>query len=245
MSGAPGTGSDALIDTCMVLAAGLGTRIRALAPDLPKPLIPVAGRALIDHTLDALADGGVERAVVNVHYKAAQLETHLAGRTVPRIVLSDERARLMETGGGLVQAAPLLGDAPVFCTNTDAILEKGPGGSPLARLRAAWDDTAMDALLLLVPREHTSGYEGGGDFDLGADGRLAWPDDRTGKPVFTGLQILSPRLWAGRAPTPMSTKVFWDEGIKAGRVFGLMHDGFWMHVGDPGGHAAAEARLGR
>ena len=234
---------DGSIDTCMVLAAGLGTRIRALAPDRPKPLVEVAGKPLIDHTLDGLASGGVGRAVVNVHYLADQIEAHLARRTAPRILVSAERERLMETGGGLVQAAPLLGDQPVFCTNTDAILEEGPGGSPLARLRAAWNDEAMDALLLLVPRERTSGYEGEGDFDLGADGRLAWPDDRAGKPVFTGLQILSPRLWVRSPPEPMSTKVFWDEGIAAGRVFGVMHDGFWMHVGDPGGHAAAEARL--
>ena len=233
------------LDTAMVLAAGLGTRIRALAPDRPKPLVTVAGRALLDHALDALAAGGVTRAVVNVHYLADQVEAHLEGREAPRIALSDERACLMETGGGLMQAGPLLGEGAVFCTNTDAILEEGPSGSPVRRLAEAWDDGRMDALLLLVPRDRTSGYEGPGDFALGDDGRLAWPEDRAGKPVFTGLQVISPRLWAGRAPGPMSTKVFWDEAMRAGRLYGLLHDGFWMHVGDPGGHAAAEARLGK
>ena len=233
------------LDTAMVLAAGLGTRIRAVAPDRPKPLVEVAGRALIDHALGALAAGGVTRAVVNVHYMADRIEAHLAGRQEPRVVFSDERARLMETGGGLMQAGALLGEGPVLCTNTDAILEDGPSGSPVRRLAAAWDEAAMDALLLLVPRGETSGYEGSGDFDLGADGRLAWPEERTDKPVFTGLQVISPRLWAGRTPEPMSTKVFWDEAMARGRLFGLLHDGFWMHVGDPAGHAAAEARLAR
>ena len=233
------------VDTAMVLAAGLGTRIRPLAPDRPKPLVEVAGRALIDHALDTLAAGGVERVVVNVHYLADQVEAHLRTRARPTVAISDERARLMETGGGLAQASPLLGDGPVFCTNTDAILEEGPSGSPVRRLAAAWDEAAMDALLLLVPRAETSGYDGPGDFDLSDDGRLAWPEERTGRPVFTGLQIVSPRLWAGRAPAPMSTKVFWDEAMARGRLFGLLHDGFWLHVGDPEGHAAAEARLAR
>lgn len=234
---------NARIDTAMVLAAGLGTRIRALDAKRPKPLIEVAGRALIDHALDALAAGGVTRAVVNVHHLADQVEAHLARREAPRIAISDERVQLMETGGGLMQAAPLLGEGAVFCTNTDAILEEGPSGPPAARLASAWDDAAMDALLLLVPREETSGYPGAGDFDLRPDGRLAWPEEREGKPVFTGLQILSPRLWAGRSPEPMSTKAFWDEAMAQGRLYGLLHDGFWMHVGDPDGHAAAAARL--
>ena len=233
------------IDTAMVLAAGLGTRIRALDASRPKPLIEVGGRALIDHALDALAAGGVTRAVVNVHHMADRIEDHLAPRERPAIVFSDERSRLMETGGGLVQASPLLGEGPVFCTNTDAILEAGPSGSPVARLAGAWDDEAMDALLLLVPREETSGYAGPGDFALGADGRVSWPEDREGRPVFTGLQIVSPRLWADRPAEPVSTKLFWDDAMARGRLFGLLHDGFWMHVGDPAGHAAAEARLGR
>nr|WP_183816616.1 nucleotidyltransferase family protein [Parvularcula dongshanensis] len=221
----------------MVLAAGLGTRIRALAPDRPKPLVEVAGRALIDYALDEVARGGASRAVVNVHYLADQVEAHLQGRDEPRIVLSDERAQLMETGGGLIQASGLLGDGPVFCTNTDAILE----GEGAARLAAAWDDAAMDALLLLVPTANTSGYAGKGDFALGTDGRLSW--EGGDKLVFTGLQIIHPRLWAGRTPAPQSTHVFWDEAMANGRLFGLVHDGFWMHVGDPAGHAAAEARL--
>ena len=232
------------VRSAMVLAAGLGTRIRALDVSRPKPLIEVAGRPLLAYALDAVRAGGAGRAVVNVHWMADQVEAWLSGYDALDIALSDERARLMETGGGLTQAAPLLGDGPAFCTNTDAILEEGEGGAPAARLAAAWDDEGMDALLLLVPRAATTGYAGRGDFLLGADGRLSWPEGRDADLVFTGLQIISPRLFAGREAKPQSTKVFWDGAMAAGRLFGLVHDGFWMHVGDPDGHAAAEARLG-
>ena len=228
------------VRTAMVMAAGLGTRIRALANDRPKPLVEVRGKALIDYTLDDLAAGGVTRAVVNVHWMADRMEAHLAGRARPDVVISDERAQLMSTGGGLVQAAPVLGEGPVFCTNTDAIFGGAPGRAA-RRLAAGWDDAAMDALLLLVPPSAATGYAGGGDFALGADGRLSWdaPDL-----VFTGLQLISPRLFAGRPPAPVSTKAFWDEAMAAGRLYGLRWDGAWHHVGDPQGHAAAEAALG-
>lgn len=230
-----------MIDTAMVLAAGLGTRFRAVAGDRPKPLVPVAGRALIDWNLDLLAKGGVERAVVNVHYKADQMEEHLAGVAAPRIALSDEREQLMETGGGLMQATPLLGDGPVFCTNTDAILLHEEGG-PVHRLREAWDDEHMDALLLLVPVPRTSGYQGDGDFYLGAEGELSW-EGAGDKHVFTGLQIIHPRLWAGETPEPQSTLVFWKRAMAEGRLYGLLHEGRWMHVGDPAGYDAATRYL--
>jgi len=227
------------IDTAMVLAAGLGTRIRAIAAGKPKPLVEVGGRALIDYALDEVARGGAGRAVVNVHYEADQIEAHLKDRAAPAITISDERDARLETGGGLMRATPLLGEGPVFCTNTDAILEGGA-----ARLAEGWRDAEMDALLLLVPQERTSGYAGSGDFCLGADGRVSW-NGESEKLVFTGLQVIHPRLWAGEEPRACSTREFWDRAMRQGRLFGLLHDGFWMHVGDPDGHAAAEARLGR
>ena len=230
-----------MIDRAMVLAAGLGTRFREVSGDLPKPLVPVAGKALIDWSLDLLVAGGVEEAVVNVHYKADQMEAHLKGRAEPRIRISDERAELMETGGGLMQATPLLDEGPVFCTNTDAILAHRHG-EPVFALNRAWDGGKMDALLLLVPLAQTSGYEGSGDFHLGADGRLAWDGDGE-KFVFSGLQVIHPRLWAGEAPKPQSTKVFWERAMSQGRLHGLVYDGRWMHVGDPAGYEAASREL--
>lgn len=228
--------------TAMVLAAGLGTRFRAVSGDLPKPLVQVAGKALIDWTLDTLRDGGVERAVVNVHYKADLIEAHLVARTSPSVEISDERAELLETGGGLIHAGPLLGPDPVFCSNTDAILRPG-SVDPVQRLVAAWADDQMDALLLLVPIENTSGYAGDGDFVIGDGGALAWRGEGA-RFVFTGLQIIHPRLWAGRDATKISTKTFWDAAMATGRLFGAVHDGAWLHVGDPEGFTAATAALG-
>ena len=228
----------------MVMAAGLGTRIRALAPGRPKPLVRVRGRALIDYALDEVAGGGAARAVVNVHWMADQVEAHLAGRQDEgvglEVVISDERDRLMNTGGGLVQAAPLLGDGPVFCTNTDAIFGGAPGRAAAA-LAAAWDDEAMDALLMLVPLARATGFGERGDFARGTDGRLSWEGDKAH--AYTGLQVISPRLFAHRAPEPVSTKAFWDEAMAARRLHGLVWDGVWHHVGDPEGHTAAEAAL--
>lgn len=230
-----------MIDRAMVLAAGLGTRFRAVSGELPKPLVPVAGRPLIDWSLALLAAGGVQRAVVNVHYKADQLEAHLSGIDAPEIRISDERGCLMETGGGLMQATSLFGHDAVFCTNTDAILLH-EDGAPVHRLREAWDDNGMDALLLLVPVGQTSGYDGAGDFALQTDGRLSW-DGAGGKYVFTGLQIIHPRLWQGEKPKPQSTKVFWERAMEGGRLYGLLHKGRWMHVGDPAGYEAATSYL--
>ena len=231
-------------DTAMVLAAGLGTRMRPLTDARPKPLIDVAGKALIDHALDRFAQAGVRRAVVNVHYLADMLEAHLDARRgrAPEIIVSDERALLMETGGGLNQARAHLRDGPVFCTNTDAVLVDGAGPEPCARLAAAFDASQMDALLLLVPAENASGYEGAGDFDLTVDGGLVYRKDTGGNAapfVFTGLQILSPRLLDGAPDGPFSTRLLWDKAAAAGRFRGVVHDGRWMHVGDPAGLDAA------
>lgn len=232
----------AQIDTAMVLAAGKGTRMRHLSKDRPKPLIKVAGKPLIDYALDRFAAAGVSRAVVNVHYLADQVERHVCRRSAPTISISDERDALLETGGGLMEALPLLGDAPIFCTNTDAIL-LDKGREACARLMEEWRSGAMDALLLLAPIDETSGYDGAGDFDLDADGRLAFRSGARAPYVFTGLQILSPALIKRGPGGAFSTKLLWDEARANGRLHGCVHDGFWMHVGDPEGLALAEARL--
>ena len=178
------------IDTAMVLAAGLGTRMRPLTDFTPKPLIEVVGKALIDYTLDRFEAAGVKRTIVNVHYLADQIESHVADRVVPEIIVSDERAMLLETGGGLKKALPLLGTAPVFCSNTDAILVDGDGDEACARLSSTWDPERMDALLLLSPIKETSGYNGTGDADLDADGRVSFRKGERADYVFTGLQII-------------------------------------------------------
>jgi MurNAc alpha-1-phosphate uridylyltransferase len=227
--------------TAMVLAAGLGTRMRPLTDHLPKPLIKVSGKPLIDYTLDRLAQASVSRAVVNVHYRADQMEAHLKHRRAPQIVISDERALLLETGGGLKKAAPHLGTAAIFCTNTDAILVDGAGAEPCGALARAWRDAEMDALLLLVPKALASGYDGAGDFALRADGTLDWRTGEAAPFVYTGLQIIRPSLLDGAPDGPFSLRVLWDKARAAGRMKGIVHEGPWMHVGDPQGLALAEA----
>ncbi|MEX0645957.1 MAG: nucleotidyltransferase family protein [Parvularculaceae bacterium] len=229
--------------TAMVLAAGLGLRMRPLTDDRPKPLIKVAGKPLIDYALDRFEAAGVRRVVVNVHFFADMMERHLADRRSPKIVISDERILLLETGGGLKKAAPHLGRDPVYCTNTDAILLDDAGSEACARLAETWDETEMDALLLLVPIGQASGYDGAGDFDLRANGAIAWRSRETAPCVFTGLQIISPRLLEGAPEGPFSMRHLWDKALTAGRLKGLLHRGRWMHVGDPKGLDAAEARL--
>lgn len=226
--------------TAMVLAAGLGLRMRPLTDHAPKPLIEVAGKALIDWTLDRFAGAGVLRAVVNVHYRADDMEAHLARRARPEVLISDERALLLETGGGLKKARTLLGEAPVYCTNTDAILVDGEGEEPCRALASAWREADMDALLLLVPIARASGYDGKGDFDLDK-GRPAWRTGESAPYVFTGLQIIRPSLLDGAPEGPFSTRLLWDKAMGAGRMHAIVHDGAWMHVGDPAGLALAES----
>jgi N-acetyl-alpha-D-muramate 1-phosphate uridylyltransferase len=227
----------------MVLAAGLGTRMRPLTDTMPKPLVPVAGKPLIDHMLDRLAAVGVTRAVVNVHYRADQMEAHLRARAGPAITISDERAVLMETGGGLIQARAHLGDDPIFVSNTDQILH-ADSPDALAQLAQAWDDLAMDALLLLVPREQSLGFAGRGDFFCGADGRLGRRGSAPEAPfAFTGVQILHPRCLAGWPCEPFSTNRIWDQALARARLFGVVMNGTWMHVGDPAARDDAEAVL--
>lgn len=227
----------------MVLAAGLGTRMAPLTDTTPKPLIRVAGKALIDYALDRFAGAGVRDAVVNVHYFAEQIERHVAERASPRITISDERGERLETGGGLKRARSLFSDGAVFCTNTDAILLDDHVEEPCALLRKTWDVDAMDALLLLVRPENASGYDGQGDFTRAADGRIALRAGASAPYVFTGLQIISTALIDQGPDGAFSTKLLWESAAEKGRLFGAVHEGDWLHVGDPDGLAAAEARL--
>jgi N-acetyl-alpha-D-muramate 1-phosphate uridylyltransferase len=230
-------------DTAMVLAAGLGTRMRPLTDEKPKPLIPVAGKALMDYALDRFAAAGVKKAIVNVHHMADQIETHLTERRKPDIIISDERTLLLETGGGLKKARAHFGVAPVFCTNTDAILLDTPGHEACDTLIERWNPAEMDALLLLVPIKNTSGYDGKGDFDRDTDDRISLRQGESAPLVFTGLQLISPALIDEGPEGPFSTRLLWDRAADRGRLFGAVHQGFWMHVGDPAALAVAEARL--
>jgi MurNAc alpha-1-phosphate uridylyltransferase len=227
----------------MVLAAGLGTRMRPLTDHAPKPLVTVAGKALIDHVLDRLAAVGVETAVVNVHYLADQVERHLAGRRAPRIVISDERDVLLDTGGGVVKALPQLGAAPFFHLNSDTLWIDSVRPN-LARLADGFDAARMDGLLLLAATSSSVGYGGRGDFAMGPDGRLHRRLERDVAPfVFAGVAILNPTLFAGAPTGPFSLNRLFDRAIEAGRLYGLRLEGVWMHVGTPEAITAAEAAI--
>ena len=227
----------------MVLAAGLGTRMRPLTDTLPKPLVKVAGKALIDHVLDRLADSGVETAVVNVHHMAELIEGHLKGRTRPRIVISDERGELLDTGGGVVKALKTLGAAPFFHINSDTVWIEGVMPN-LARLAAQFDAERMDAVLLLAPTASSIGYEGRGDFAMTPGGRLRRRAEREVLPfVYAGAAILSPALFADAPKGKFSLNTLFDRAIEAGRLHGLRLEGTWMHVGTPAAIQAAEAAI--
>jgi len=221
------------ITTAMVLAAGLGKRMRPLTDAVPKPLVRLKGKPLLDHVLDRLADGGITRAVVNVHYKADQIEAHLAGRMHPEIVISDERDALLETGGGVVRALPLLGDAPFLIHNSDSVWIEGVG-SNIARLIEAFDPKRMDSLLMLALGASSLGYGGQGDFVMAPDGLIARRGESRQAPfVFTGVSIAHPRLFDSAPAGPFSLNVVWDRAIREGRLYGFRLDGAWMHVGTP------------
>ena len=217
--------------------------MRPLTDNLPKPLIRVGGKALIDYGLDQLAEVGVEAAVVNVHYLADKIERHLAARKRPRIVISDERKELLNTGGGVVKAMHHLGDAPFFHINSDSIWIDGVRGN-LQRLADAFDPVKMDALLLLAPAATSIGYRGRGDFTMAADGCLRRRAEREIVPfVYAGAALLSPAL-VGNAPRgAFSLNLLFDEAMAMGRLHGLRLDGLWMHVGTPDAIAAAEAAI--
>ena len=232
-------------ETAMVMAAGLGKRMRPLTATRPKPLIKVAGQPLLDHVFDHLRAAGVKRAVVNVHYLADAIEAHLKARIKDiEVVISDERGALMETGGGLVQARDLLGDKPFIVVNSDNLWLDGPTDA-IRSLAAAWDDARMDALLLLIPYARANFHGGQGDFHLDPQGRITRrrQPGRVAPFVFSGLQILSPRVIADWPDGPFSTMVFWERAIAAGRAFGLVHQGLWFDVGTPKAVKQVEAML--
>lgn len=229
--------------SAIVLAAGLGTRMRPHNGHIPKPLVQIGGKSLIDYCLDRLADAGVERAVVNVHHLADAIEQHLAARTRPQIVISDERSVLLGTGGGIKKALPLLGDAPFFLVNSDTVWLDGVK-SNVARLADAFDPQAMDALLLLAPTAGSIGYAGRGDFAMLADGRVRRRGEGEVVPfVYAGAAILTPSLFAGAPDGAFPLTTLFDRAGAAGRLFGLRLEGVWMHVGTPEAVAAAEAAL--
>jgi N-acetyl-alpha-D-muramate 1-phosphate uridylyltransferase len=229
--------------TAMVLAAGLGTRMRPLTDDRPKALVEVGGRALIDHVLDRLSEAGVQRAVVNVHWFADRLQAHLAARSGgPDIVISDERAELLETGGGLKKARALLGDDPVFVANIDSVwVDRGDALGDLVRL---WDPDRMDVALLLARREGAIGFEGDGDFFIADDGRLTFRGQAPSAPVaYMGVHICRPGYVADGPDGAFSLADLWRRSAAAGRLYGCILDGDWMHVGDPQARTETEARL--
>jgi N-acetyl-alpha-D-muramate 1-phosphate uridylyltransferase len=238
--------SAARIDSAMVMAAGLGKRMRPLTVTRPKPLVRVAGKPLIDHSFDRISEAGIGHVVVNVHYLADALEAHLAlaAQSYPfAISVSDERALLLETGGGLVQAAPLLRGDTMLCVNSDNIWTDGPANA-IRSLTERWDDDAMDALLLVIPQARATGHHGRGDFHMDKIGRLIRRQPGKVAPfVFTGVQLFSRRLLADPPPAPFSTMVFWERAIAAGRLFGLAHSGAWFDVGTPAAIPLVEAAL--
>ena len=257
-----------MITTAMVLAAGHGTRMRPLTNDRAKAMVEVGGKPLIDHMLDRLAEAGITRAVVNVHAHADHLEAHLKTRTTgPEIIISDERDELLETGGGMVKALPLLGKDPVLACNIDAIwLEDDPqelsgllgrwdtgpfGNEPpiydtaaIRTLMKKWNPEVMDDLLLLAPMERTLGYHGKGDFLYAHDGRLERRGERDSAPyVYAGVQITKLDRLAQEPIEPFSRNRIWNQTLEAGTIYGHPLSGFWMHVGDPDARDDAEAQL--
>jgi len=230
--------------TAMIMAAGLGKRMRPLTATKPKPLIEVAGQALLDHVLDRLRAAGVEKVVVNVHYLADAVEAHLASRKHGlEVVISDERKLLMETGGVLMQAADLIDADPFLAVNSDNFWVDGPADT-LKLLASHWDDAKMDALLLLVPLARARNHRGMGDFHMDRNGRLRRREKSRVAPfVYTGIQMLSKRLLRDAPDGPFSTNLFWSRAIEEGRCFGAVHQGLWFDVGTPKSIKLTEAAL--
>ncbi|WP_397580269.1 nucleotidyltransferase family protein [Sphingorhabdus sp.] len=232
------------VDTAMIMAAGKGTRMMPLTADRPKPLIEVGGVALLDHVLDHLRDAGIGKIVVNVHYRAEQIEQHLAASAADlNVRISDERDVLRDTGGGLVHALPLISDDPFICVNADNWWTNA-GENAISQLMAHWDDVRMDVLMLVIPLETAYNSQGIGDFNMDADGRLSRREGDAPAPfVWTGIQMLSKRLIVDPPSDVFSTNIFWDRAIAQGRCMGIVHDGLWFDVGYPAAIAATEAKL--
>ena len=232
-------------DKAMVFAAGLGTRMRPLTDVTPKPMIPVGGKPMLDHMLDRLAEAGVATAIVNVHYLADQIDAHVAKRAKPRIVVSDERAKLLDQGGGILKVLPQLGDAPFLMANTDALWIEGPVNN-LARLAQAWDGDRMDALLLVAPSATSIGVDWSGDFLMDAEGRLTKRPEREVAPfVYTGVGIIKPQVFAGETREAENLAPILFDAAAKGRLHGVRLEGQWLHVGTPEAVGEAEQALAR
>lgn len=229
----------------MVFAAGLGERMRPITETLPKPLVKIRGRALLDHCLDRLAENGVETAIVNVHWLADQIEAHLARRERPRIVISDERGKLLDQGGGIRRVLPLLGEAPFLVCNTDAFWIEGPR-SNIARLAEAFNPGTMDIALLVAASAGSVGVDWPGDFTMTREGRLESRKDREVAPfVYTGVGILKPSLFAGETAEAFRLAPFFHAAAADNRLYGVRLDGLWLHVGRPATIAEAEQAIER
>jgi MurNAc alpha-1-phosphate uridylyltransferase len=229
-------------DSAMIMAAGLGTRMRPLTETLPKPMVRVAGKPLIDHALDRLVEAGIARAVVNVHHFPEMVEAHLHERARPAVTISDERALLLETGGGMVKAQNLLPD-PFFCVNSDNVWIDGPKDA-FRELSDTWDSARMDALLLLVAHTGARNFAGKGVFHMDGAGRLTRRRSGHVAPfVFTGIQLVSKRLLRDAPEGPFSTNLLWDRAIDEGRLYGVGFSGQWFEVGNPAAIAPTEAAL--
>jgi len=231
-------------DTAMVMAAGLGTRMRPLTDNCPKPLVEVAGKPLIGYSLDKLREAGAHNLCVNVHYFPDMMRKYLKDEASDfNLHISDETQQLMETGGGLVQALPHITADPFFCINSDNIWTDDEGSS-LSRMAEIWDDGAMDALLLLVPRSRAFNHKGAGDFSLDEAGRLLRRGgDETAPYVYSGIQLLSHRLLRDPPDGPFSTNILWNRALDEGRLFGTVHNGDWFDIGHPGAIAPTQDKL--
>jgi MurNAc alpha-1-phosphate uridylyltransferase len=228
-----------------VLAAGLGKRMRPITEKLPKPLVRVHGKALIDHALDALAAAGVARAIVNVHHLAQQLEEHLAARAAPQVIISDERDALLESGGGVAKALPLIGPEPFYILNSDTFWVEGYRPN-LLHLAEQWDSARMDMLLLLASTPAAIGYGGAGDFTMDTQGRLVRRKERQVAPfAYAGAAICNPAIFNNLPEGAFSLNLLFDRALEAGRLFGIRLDGLWLHVGTPDSIAEAEEAIAR
>jgi N-acetyl-alpha-D-muramate 1-phosphate uridylyltransferase len=234
----------AKLECAMVLSAGLGTRMAPASRALPKPLVPLQGKALIDHVLDRLVEAGIGHAVVNLHHKADLIERHVARRKTPAITFSNEREALLDTGGGVKKALPLLGSGAFLIQNADSVWIEGIG-SNLSRLMEAWDDASMDCLMMLALSTAGVGYQGRGDFALDSDGRIRRRrvEQEIVPFAFTGVSIAHPRLFKTSPEGAFSLNLVWNQAIAAGRAFGMRMEGIWMHVGTPDALAQAEQSL--
>jgi N-acetyl-alpha-D-muramate 1-phosphate uridylyltransferase len=230
-------------ETAMILGAGLGTRMRPYTETLPKPMVPLKGRPLIDHVLDRVVHEGIGHVVVNVHHRADRLEEHLRKRVSPRIEISDEREALLNTGGGIKKALRLLGSQPFLVHNSDSVWIEGTGTN-LRRLFDVWDEARMDFLLMLALSSASIGYDGRGDFSCDPDGRIRRRREHEVVPfVFTGVSIIHPRVFDEAPDGEFSITPLWNRAILAGRAFGMRMDGLWMHVGTPEALVDAERAI--